>query len=169
MFPLVERLLTEKADWGGSLEGWKYPVLGSRWWLKSECWLLSHVWLCDIMDCSPPGSSVHGILQARILERGAISYSYFLNQELNLCLLCLLHWQAVIDHLGSPHIYSQEHSLLSIQLNNGLRARAHTHTHIKSSSSILDWKILWAEEPGWLLAVGLQRVGHNWASEHYYI
>ena len=27
------------------------------------------------MDCSPPGSSVHGILQARILERVAISYS----------------------------------------------------------------------------------------------
>ena len=25
-------------------------------------------WLCDSMDCSPPGSSVHGILQARILE-----------------------------------------------------------------------------------------------------
>ena len=24
--------------------------------------------LCDRMDCSPPGSSVHGILQARILE-----------------------------------------------------------------------------------------------------
>ena len=24
--------------------------------------------LCDPMDCSPPGSSVHGILQARIME-----------------------------------------------------------------------------------------------------
>ena len=24
--------------------------------------------LCDPMDCSPPGSSVHGVLQARILE-----------------------------------------------------------------------------------------------------
>ena len=24
--------------------------------------------LCDPLDCSPPGSSVHGILQARILE-----------------------------------------------------------------------------------------------------
>ena len=28
-----------------------------------------------LMDCSPPGSSVHGILQARILEWVAISYS----------------------------------------------------------------------------------------------
>ena len=26
--------------------------------------------LCDPMDCSPPGSSVHGILQARVLEWG---------------------------------------------------------------------------------------------------
>ena len=31
--------------------------------------------LCDSMDCSPPGSSVLGILQAGILERVAISFS----------------------------------------------------------------------------------------------
>ena len=31
--------------------------------------------LCDPMDCSPPGSSVGGILQARILEWVAISFS----------------------------------------------------------------------------------------------
>ena len=31
--------------------------------------------LCDPMDCSPPGSSIHGILQARILEWAAISFS----------------------------------------------------------------------------------------------
>ena len=31
--------------------------------------------LWDPMDCSPPGSSVRGISQARILEWGAISYS----------------------------------------------------------------------------------------------
>ena len=34
---------------------------------------LSHVWLCNPVDCSPPGSSVHGIFQARILEWVAIS------------------------------------------------------------------------------------------------
>ena len=32
-----------------------------------------HPTLCDYMDCSPPGSSVHGISQARILEWVAIS------------------------------------------------------------------------------------------------
>ena len=31
--------------------------------------------LCDPKDCSLPGSSVHGILQARILEWGAICFS----------------------------------------------------------------------------------------------
>ena len=31
--------------------------------------------LCDPMDCSPPGSSVHGILQARILEWVAVPFS----------------------------------------------------------------------------------------------
>ena len=31
--------------------------------------------LCDPMDCSLPGSSVHGTLQPRILEKVAISYS----------------------------------------------------------------------------------------------
>ena len=31
--------------------------------------------LCDPMNCSPPGSFVHGILQARILEWTAISFS----------------------------------------------------------------------------------------------
>ena len=35
----------------------------------------SRLTLCDPVDCSPPGSSIHGILQARILEWVAISFS----------------------------------------------------------------------------------------------
>ena len=31
--------------------------------------------LSDPMDCSPPGSSVHGIFQARVLEWGATAFS----------------------------------------------------------------------------------------------
>ena len=34
----------------------------------------SHVQLCDPIDCRPPGSSVHGILQARILEWVAMPF-----------------------------------------------------------------------------------------------
>ena len=36
---------------------------------------VSHVRLCDPMDCSLPGSSVHGIFQARVLEWVAIDFS----------------------------------------------------------------------------------------------
>ena len=43
-------------------------------WCGDVC-MLSHVQLCNPMDCSPLGSSVHGIFQARILEWIAISYS----------------------------------------------------------------------------------------------
>ena len=32
--------------------------------------------LCDLMDYSLPGPSIHGILQARVLEWGAIAFSY---------------------------------------------------------------------------------------------
>ena len=51
--------------------------------------------LCDPMDCSPPYSSVHGILQARILEWVAMpsSRGIFPTQGSNPSLLCLLHWQ----------------------------------------------------------------------------
>ena len=32
--------------------------------------------LSDPMDCSPPGSSVHGNFQARVLEWGAVAFSF---------------------------------------------------------------------------------------------
>ena len=39
------------------------------------------------MDCSPPDSSVHGILQARILECHFLFQGIFLTQGSNLCLM----------------------------------------------------------------------------------
>ena len=59
-----------------------WNIKGYRvWWewhldiWKSESVHQSCPTLCNPMDCSLPGSSVHGILQARILEWVAISYS----------------------------------------------------------------------------------------------
>ena len=51
--------------------------------------------LCDATDHSPPGSSVHGILQARTLEWAAIALlqEIFPTQGSNPRLLFLLHWQ----------------------------------------------------------------------------
>ena len=73
------------------------------------CWLVTQ--LCptfgDPMDCSPSGSSAHGISQARVLEWVAISFSrgIFLTQGLN---LHLLHWQMdslPMRHLRRPYIH----------------------------------------------------------------
>ena len=63
--------------------------------------------LCDPMDCSPPGSSVHGILQARILEWVAMPSSReasWPGDPTGIC-LCLLYWRWILyplSHLGSP-------------------------------------------------------------------
>ena len=43
--------------------------------VKVKAKSLSHVPVCDPMDCSLPGSSLHGILEARVLEWVAISFS----------------------------------------------------------------------------------------------
>ena len=37
--------------------------------------------LSDPMDCSPPGSSVRGIFQARVLEWGAIAFSHLMSKS----------------------------------------------------------------------------------------
>ena len=59
----------------------------------------------------PPGSSVHGIFQAKILQWVAISYfrRSSLNQELNSHLLCLQHWQVgsfTTEPAGNPMHFS---------------------------------------------------------------
>ena len=47
------------------------------------------------MDCTPPGSSVRGILQARILEWATVPFqAIFPTQGSNPCLLRLLYWKA---------------------------------------------------------------------------
>ena len=50
------------------------PPLSSQNWTELKH-LFSRVQLCDPKDCSPPGSSVHGILQARMLEWSAAAFS----------------------------------------------------------------------------------------------
>ena len=55
--------------------------------------------LCDPMDCHLPGSSVHGIFQARVLEWGAIAFSMYIIKE-NLIYLCLIHCYGLPQWLG---------------------------------------------------------------------
>ena len=71
--------------------------------------------LSDPMDCSPTGSSIHGIFQARVLDGGAIAFSRtvgrvpckmpgscrqpkYSNGKINKCnkvLLHIIHWQCL--------------------------------------------------------------------------
>ena len=104
-------------------------ILCWKSWISCQCWELNtghwnlkqcHVHIhtacmhalslqscptpCDPMDCSPPGSSDHRILQAGILEVGshALLQKIFLIHGLNLHLL--YHRQIIypLSHLGSP-------------------------------------------------------------------
>ena len=64
--------------------------------------------LCEPMDCSPPGSSVNGVFQARIVVWFIISFSRGSSQTRNWSNLCLLHWQADSLPLHQKFFMSQE-------------------------------------------------------------
>ena len=65
--------------------------------------LQSCLTLCDPMDCDPPGSSVYGIVQARILEWVAMASSRGSSPPRDgTCVSCLLHWQAGSLPLAPP-------------------------------------------------------------------
>ena len=58
--------------------------------------------LCDLMDCSLPGSSLHGILQARILEWVAISFSIKADPRPNFSLEGKRFYQPLTNSLCTP-------------------------------------------------------------------
>ena len=57
--------------------------------------------LCNPMDCSPPGSPIPGILQARTLEWVAISFSNSLNmgQQFHFCIHAPKNWKRELKYL----------------------------------------------------------------------
>ena len=94
--------------------------------------------LCYPMDYSPPGSSVHGILQARILEWAALPSSSRSKQPL----LCLLLWQAgslSLEPPGTPSLYDG-----SPQFHSASRSTLHTPLiNFLVGSAAVDF-IIWA-------------------------
>ena len=67
----------------------------------------SHPTLCNPMDCSPPGSSVHGISQARILEWVAITSPGDLFNPIEPVSLALVGGFFITESPGKPpQIYS---------------------------------------------------------------
>ena len=65
--------------------------------------LQSCLTLCDPMDCSPPGSSVHGILQTRILEWVAMPSSRGSSQPRDLTRV------SYVSCIGRQVLYHKHH------------------------------------------------------------
>ena len=55
----------------------------------------------------------------------------------------------------------RENQVRSLGQEDSLGREDSLEKDMATHSSILAWKIPWMEEPGWLLSMGLQRVGHD--------
>ena len=86
--------------------------------------------LCNTMDCSPPGSSVHGNLQTRILKWAAIPFSRRSNLGLPRCrqiLYCLSHQRSpevFLDKLDFKFYKGQDHAYCTHRLSHTVTAAA---------------------------------------------
>ena len=71
------------------------------------------------MDCSLPGSSVHGIFQARVLEWGAIGlyYSPIKRNAFESALMRWLNLEPIIQHEVSQKEKNKYHILMHIYGN----------------------------------------------------
>ena len=100
---------TGKWAWGGT-EGLNSHFL---WWEVSCCLAAqSRPTLCNSMNSSPPGFSVHSISQARILEWVAISFSKGFSQPgFN---PSLLHWQILTTEPPRKRQYTMRSSNASL-------------------------------------------------------
>ena len=98
--------------------------------------------LCDPIDCRLPGSSVHGIFQARLLYWISISFSKgsFLPRDWNLHLLSLLHWCLLHLFITEPPRkqkmmgriqYEQVGGMLRVQTCKEFRGKINVHSSFK--------------------------------------
>ena len=109
------KLKASMAKW--LIQSYGYGELGFKcWYLTSRICSDNHYHaqllqscptLCDLMDCSPPGSSVHGILQARILEWVAMPSSRGSSRPRDwiwvCCVSCIACGFFTTELPGKPH------------------------------------------------------------------
>ena len=109
------------------------------------------------MDCSPPGSSVPGISQTRILEWVAISFSRGSSQPRDQTQVSFFtSWATKRIHLAMQE--TRELHIWSLGQEDTLEQGMATQTRN------LAWRIPWTEEPGGLQSMGSQRAGHDWVT-----
>ena len=109
--------------------------------------------LCDPMECSPPGSSVHGILQARILEWDALPASKGSSQPRDRThipyMSCISRW--VLYHLGqmSKHgLHSFRFHIRNFPTNSCEVLELYSHLHLEKLNLFYGRQILLFEWGG---------------------
>ena len=142
---------------------------------------------CDPMDCSLPGSSVHGIFQARMLEWIAISFfrgssqprnrtwvsciagRFFTNWAIREALLRdkALHYSSIF-FLGRYNYIKKQRFFFFFLIKRLSDFTFTIHFHalekeMATHSNILAWRIPGMAEPGGLPSMGSHRVGHDWS------
>ena len=126
--------------------------------LLQSCWTP-----CEPMDYSPPGSSVRGTLQARILEWVAIPSSRGSSWPRDrTCIFCVFCTGRGISLPLTP----PELVILFLCFPGGPTIKASVCMLFTYIYSIFACKIPWTEEPGGLQSTGSQRVRYNWAHIH---
>ena len=112
------------------------------------------------MNCSLPGSSVHGVSQARIMEGVAISFSRGSSQPSDqTCISCI--GRQVLYH---PATWEAPGTVFTPILLNINKLPLREEKAMAAHSSTLAWKIPWTEEHGRLQSMGSLRVRHDWAT-----
>ena len=94
--------------------------------------------LWDPLDCSPPGSSVHGICQARILEWAAISSSKGSSQPRDLNPR-LLDWQADSSPLSHVGGFSPSLSLNPDEIHQLVLSKVSVQQGLSEGASATCW------------------------------
>ena len=94
--------------------------------------------LCDPMECSPPASSVHGILQARILEWVPISFSRGFSQPTDQTQLsCIAGKQLKQENVDSHAYTSHSQTLESKNYRASLESRERKIKHSRKGNNVL--------------------------------
>ena len=141
-----------------------------------------HPTLCESLNCIPPGSSVHGIFQARILEWVAISFSRGSSQPRNWtlasCLSCIGRRALYqLSYSGSPRIQGSncincfpKAKTTSEEAPDGQWKRIHLPLHqcrrrgFDSWVRKISWRKKWQLTPVFLLGKshGQWSLAENW-------
>ena len=116
------------------------------------------------MDCSPPGSFVHGILQARILEWVAMPSFKGSSWPRDRTRVFYISCTGRRDFFFTTSTTWEAQISIYLYLSIYICIYEYSKKAMAPHSSTLAWKIPWMEVPGGLQSMGSLRIGHDWVT-----